>query len=171
MVELPRQHQGGYGHGSRLGDQRAEQGADDQDEEPRGRDGIAAQCGKQIKPLLGKPQDRPGRGQRHDHHDKKRLREIHSASDIIHRRAPSPAVDAYRSHQNDRPDAKHRLDFAEQMKNLTPETHLRDFFAIIIEHDRPGARGVSCLNRAGPLPDLKRQKGVQDRGGKDYSEY
>ena len=92
IVELARQQQRADRHGRRLGDERPEDRADGQDRQPpRARRGTAETCDPAQRGL-GKPDDGPRRGQRHDHHDKHRLGVVHRVVEVVRGGVPPQCV-------------------------------------------------------------------------------
>ena len=77
-IEFLRQQHRRDGHRTRLGDEGPEQRRDDQDRQPPGRRAFLAPAGEESQAGFGEAQDRPGRGERHDHYHEQRLGEIHA---------------------------------------------------------------------------------------------
>ncbi len=115
FIEVPGQHQGRNGHSSWFGNERSENRADEQRGEPERGQRAAEQFGDPFNEVFGKPQYRAGGGQRHDHHDERRLGEIHMVPDVIDHRVPVVETDDG-DHERDGPDTEYGFHFTQEMK-------------------------------------------------------
>ena len=92
VVELARQQQRADRHRRRLGDERPEHRADGQDRQPPRRRRAATEAGHAAQRGLGKPDDGPRRGQRHDHDDKHRLGVVDRVVEVVRGGVPRPGA-------------------------------------------------------------------------------
>ena len=163
VVELPREQQRADRHRRRLGDERAEQRADRQDRHPpRRRRARRRGRRRRRSAASAKRDDRPRRGERHDHDHEQRLGVVDRVVEVV-RRCPSPACTVSADEQHDRPQAEHHFDFAEEMQ------HLRR--ARSAPRGRPGAplpaRRARCWTRCASAGEPRRGERVQDREEED----
>ena len=124
VVELARQQQRADRHRRRLGDERPQHRADRQNRQPPRAGVPPPEAGDAAQRGLGKHDDGPRRGQRHDHDDEHRLGVVDRVVEVVRGGVhPRCAVDGH--HQHDGPEAEDHLDLAEKVQQLGRHARLR----------------------------------------------
>ena len=139
---------------------RAEQRPDRQDRQPPRAGRSAAEAGDSPEGGFRERDNRPGRRQRHDHHDKQRFGVVDAVVQVVGRGRPSvPQGDRHEEH--DRPQPEHDLHLTQEMQRFAGNAWQGWHAA------RLSTGIVMMLHRMGQRHETRRQKRVQDRHHED----
>ncbi len=122
IVELAREQERADGHGCRLGDERPEDGTDDQNGAPPRGGRSTPGVGYAAQRRLRESDNRTGRRERHDDDDEQRFRVVDHVVEVMPRRFPAGIAD-HRDEEHDRPEAEDDFDLAEKVQH--PGSHAR----------------------------------------------
>ena len=108
-------------HGPWFGDERAQNRTDGQDPDPPCGRRAAADSGDTSQGRLGESDDRPRRGEGHDHYDEQRFSVGDGLADVVSGHLP-PEVHRGCDEQDPGPQAEYHLDFSQEVENLRAHT-------------------------------------------------
>ncbi len=155
VVELAREEEGADRHRRRFGDERTDQGPDDQDRGPPRARRSPSGVGHHSQGGFSEADDRPRRRQRHDDDHEQGLGVNHEVIEVVLRRLPAGVAD-HRHQQHQGPEAEDDLDLAEKVQQLGGDA--RSLAAAL----GPRAFVVPVLDAVREVGESRRREGVHD---------
>ncbi len=155
LVELAAEQQGRNRHRGWFGHERSEYRRKRQDGQPPCRGRASPQVCDALQRRFRHDDNRPGRGERHDHHDEERLGVIHRVVHVVLGRRPSQ-IRGDDGQEHDRPEPEHHFHLAKEVQHLGGDARTLGSPA------RPRAGVVPVLHGVSERHEPRRHERVHD---------